>query len=296
VIDRRTMVAGGAALAVAGGAGVARARRRPGLEPLIAAIEARAGGRLGVAVTDVDGRRLGGHRAGERFPICSTFKALAAAALLARVDAGRESLDRVVRYAQADLVPYSPETARHLDTGMTLAAICEAAMTLSDNTAGNLMLRALGGDRGPAALSAFLRATGDDMTRLDRTEPTLNTAIPGDPRDTGSPEAMAASFARLGFGHVLSGNSRARWLGWLGANRTGAKRLRAGIPPDWRIGDKTGSGEHGTVNDVAVLWPPNGRPILLACLFTGSGLDEERRGAVIAEVGRVVSGWWRGRA
>jgi beta-lactamase class A len=273
-----------------GGAGVLMlpAMARAGLPDAIPAIERRSGGRLGVAVVDREGRHPLGHRLDERFPMCSTFKALAAGAILARVDAGKERLERVVRFSKADVVSYSPATGSQADgPGMTLAALCEAGITLSDNTAGNLMLDAIGG---PAGLTAFARSLGDATTRLDRRETDLNSAIPGDVRDTTSPAAMARSYARLAFGDGLSPASRARLIGWLKETRTGAARLRAGLPADWIEGDKTGAGDHGTSNDVAILWPPSLPPIVVACYLTGSPLDPPARDAVLAEVGRAIAG------
>ena len=252
----------------------------------IAGIEARSGGRLGVALIDPAGGQAIGYRIAERFPLCSTFKLLAAAAILARVDAGRERLDRVIRFARADLVTYSPITqAAAGGPGMTIAALCVAAITMSDNTAGNLLLDAIGG---PAGWTAFARGIGDRVSRLDRRETALNSAIPGDPRDTTTPAAMAADIARLTIGRALSPASRRTLIGWLSANRTGDARLRAGLPAGWRIADKTGSGDNGTANHVALLWPPDGRPIVATVYLTGCPLDGAGRDAAIADVARAI--------
>ncbi|GJE28722.1 class A beta-lactamase [Methylobacterium organophilum] len=251
-----------------------------------AAIEAASGGRLGAFVLDTgDGSRLG-WRASERFPLCSTFKPLAAAAVLKAVEAGRDSLDRRVAYGPEALVPYSPVTGTHVGEGMTLADLCAAAITLSDNTAGNLLLAAIGG---PAGLTAFLRGIGDATTRLDRTEPDLNEALSGDPRDTTTPEAMAETLRALLLGDALASGSRARLIGWLEACRTGAARLRAGVPEDWRVGDKTGTGERGSANDVGLLQPPGKAPLVVAVFLTGSSLGLEPRDAAIAAVARMVA-------
>jgi beta-lactamase class A len=251
-----------------------------------AEIEARSGGRLGVSALDLQTGLRAGHRAEERFPLCSTFKLLAAAAVLARVDAGRESLERRVAYAAADLVAYSPVTERRVgEGGMTLDALCAAAITLSDNTAGNLLLSAIGG---PPGLTAYLRSLGDPVTRLDRTEPDLNEARPDDPRDTTTPGAMLDTLNRLLRGPALSDASRAHLLGWLRDNKTGATRLRARLPADWRVADKTGTGEHGTANDVGILAPPAGEPILVTAYLTGSTASSEARNAAIAEVAQAL--------
>ena len=249
-----------------------------------AALERRHGGRLGVAI---HGRRALQYRGAERFPLTSTFKWLAAALVLARVDQGSDSLARRIAYGPEALVPYSPATAPHAGVaGLTLAELCEAAITLSDNTAGNLLLDSFGG---PPGLTAFARHQGDPTTRLDRRETALNEATPGDPRDTTTPLAMLGLLQRLVLGNALSAASRAQLQAWLVANRTGDKRLRAGLPPDWRVGDKTGSGNRNTTNDVAILWPPGRPPIVVAAYYTGAGGTAAEREAVLAEVGLLAA-------
>jgi beta-lactamase class A len=253
----------------------------------LAALEARRGGRLGVAALDSGtGARIG-RREDERFALSSTFKFLAAAFVLARVDRGEERLERRVVFAERDLVTYSPATKDHVGPpGMSVGELCEAAMTLSDNTAGNLLLASFGG---PAALTAFARTLGDEATRLDRIETELNEAAPGDPRDTTTPAAMAENLRRLLFGEALSPAARERLAAWLVANTTGDTRLRAGVPKDWRVGDKTGAGGNGATNDVAVLWPPKRAPILVAAYLAEPRVAVEERYAIIAEVGRLVA-------
>ena len=270
---------------------VLRAAAPDPAEARLAALEARAGGRLGVAALDTgSGQRLA-HRAGERFPLCSTFKVLLAGAVLAQVDAGRERLDRRIPYGKADLLAWAPVTrARVAEGGMAVGDLCAAAVEASDNTAANLLLAALGG---PSAVTAFARSLGDPTTRLDRTEPALNEARPGDPRDTTTPEAMVGSLQALLLGQALAPGSRVRLEGWMTACTTGGARLRAGLPKDWGVGDKTGSGARGTVNDVAILRPPGRPPILVAAYFTGSTASGKDRDAVLAEVGRIVAGAFR---
>lgn len=288
-ITRRTAVAASLILPVAIASQCARAQNSEENSSAVAALQAlekRHGGRLGVAARDTgSGKRLD-HRADERFALCSTFKMLAAAAVLMRVDAGQERLDRVVRYKKADLVSYSPETEKHVGTGMTLGDICKAAITLSDNTAGNLMLASFGG---PPGLTAFARRLGDTVTRLDRTETSLNEATPDDPRDTTSPASMAENIRKLLLGNFLQKEARAQLTRWLVANTTGDKRLRAGLPPDWRVGDKTGSGDHAASNDVAVAWPPGRPPIIIAVYYAESRATPDERNTIIAEVGRIVA-------
>lgn len=250
------------------------------------AIESEVGARIGVTVLDTaDGTRFS-WRGEERFPMSSTFKVLACGHLLSRVDEGQESLSRKVEIRPADLVTYSPITEHHIeDGGMTLEVLCHATITTSDNTAGNLILDALGG---PAALTAYLRRLDDDITRLDRRETALNEATPGDPRDTTTPHAMAATLQRLLLGEVLSEPSRLTLQGWMLANTTGNDKLRAALPDDWQIADKTGGGGHGTNNDIAILWPPNHAPLIVVVYLTESEAGLAARNAAIADVGRLV--------
>lgn len=250
-------------------------------------IEASVGGRLGVAVLDTATGALVGHRLDERFPMCSTFKVLAAALALARVDAGRERLDRRVAVASADLLEWAPVARRHVGASMSVAELCEAAVTVSDNTAANLLLAAIGG---PAAVTAFLHRIGDATTRLDRNEPTLNEARPGDPRDTSTPRAMARTLRTLALGSALSEAGRAQWLQWMTANTTGAKRLRAGVPSDWRVADKTGTGRLGTTNDIGLLWPPRRAPLVVVSYLTECKARGDAREAALADVARAVAG------
>jgi beta-lactamase class A len=254
----------------------------------LAALESRHGGRLGVAILDVGSGVTMSRRADERFPLCSTFKVLAAALVLARVDRGEERLDRQVTFEAADLVTYSPVTDKRVgQAGMTLAELCEAALTLSDNTAANLLLASFGG---PSALTAYVRALGDTATRLDRIEPHLNEATPGDLRDTTTPAAMLENMRRLVLGEALSADSRSRLTSWLVANKTGDARLRAGLPKEWRVGDKTGSGNHAVTNDVAVAWPPGRAPVLLSVYYAESSATADQRNAILAGVARVAAG------
>lgn len=254
----------------------------------LAALEKERGGRLGVAVADTQTGKSAAYRGDERFPICSTFKTLVVAALLARVDAGKEQLDRRIRFEAKDVVVNSPVSKKHAgDDGMSFEEICEAAMTFSDNTAGNLLLANLGG---PEGLTAFARSLGDAVTRLDRNEPNLNEAVPGDPRDTTSPSAMLLDLRTLVTGDALRSASRERLVGWLVSNKTGDARLRAGFPRDWRVGDKTGSGEKGTTNDVAVVWPSADRsPLFVTVYLTEGSPEADHRNATLAAVARLVA-------
>jgi beta-lactamase class A len=262
----------------------------PSFAAQIAEVEKKSGGRLGVALLDTATEARAGHRSAERFPMCSTHKMISAAAVLARVDQGREKLDRVVLIRKEDLVGYAPVTEKHVGgAGMTMSELCEAAVTMSDNGAANLLLASIGG---PAGWTAYVRTLGDEVTRLDRNEPGLNECAPGDPRDTTSPEAMVADLRKLVLGDALSPASRDRLTGWLRQCKTGSQRLRAGLPADWQEGDKTGTGNNGTgtSNDVAILWPPQRAPVLVAAFLTRSSLDDAGREGILADVGRAVAG------
>jgi beta-lactamase class A len=218
--------------------------------------------------------------------MCSTFKLLAAAAVLKRAEEGQDQLQRRITFQSSDLVMYSPVTKDHAGgDGMTLAELCAAALNYSDNTAGNLLLASLGG---PQALTTFVRSIGDPITRLDRIEPDLNEAVPGDPRDTTTPAAMLQNLRSLLFGNVLSAASKDQLTAWLLGNRTGDARLRAGLPPGWRCGDKTGSGERGSTNDIGVIWPPQGAPVLVTVYLTETTATSEARNATLADVGRAI--------
>jgi beta-lactamase class A len=251
------------------------------------ALERSARGRIGVAALDTSTGECVGHRAGERFALCSTFKLVLVASVLSQVDRGEESLSRRVAYDEPDLLDYAPVTKERAREGaMTVEDLCAAAVEVSDNTAANLLLRETGG---PEALTRFLRALGDRVTRLDRNEPSLNSNLPGDKRDTTSPAAMVETMRKLLMGDALSPESRRLLLKWMVACKTGGDRLRAGIPPAWRAGDKTGSGANGAANDIAILWPPGRPPILAAVYFTGSPLPAKDRDAVLARIGRIIA-------
>lgn len=249
-------------------------------------LEAQAQGRLGVHMVDTASGQEYGYRSDERFMMLSSFKLLASALVLARADRGEESLERRIRFRKQDLVPWSPVTEAHADgEGLTLAQLCHATITTSDNTAGNLILASYGG---PQALTAFARTMGDTVTRLDRNEPELNVRTGTEPLDTTSPRAMAKTLHTLLMGNALSSTSRQLLLQWLLANTTGGKRLKAGLPAGWTIGDKTGTNTTDT-NDIGVLLPPQGAPILVTAYLADSTASSPRKDATMAEVGRLAA-------
>ena len=251
------------------------------------ALEKASGGRLGVTVLDTgSGRRIAGHRQDERFPMCSTFKSMLVAHVLSLADAGRVSLDTRVPIAEKDLLSYAPVARRHVGKDLSVRDLCRGTLTTSDNTAANLLLGVSGG---PPALTAFLRTQGDTVTRNDRYEPDMNRFAKGDPRDTTSPAAMAASLARFAVGDGLSEKSRLQLADWLIDNQTGDACLRAGVGKRWRVGDKTGSNGEDTRNDIAVLWPrAGGTPWVVTAYLQGASVDDDQRAAVLARVGALA--------
>ncbi|HEX5184050.1 MAG TPA: class A beta-lactamase [Allosphingosinicella sp.] len=286
---RREFLAGAAAFAGAAAVATAAPRTREigafPLEEPIRRLERRSGGRLGVALLDTGSRRRFAWRGDERFPLCSTFKFLLAADVLHRVDAGRERLGRRIPVPATHLGNSSFSKSR-AGRDASLGELCNAVIEISDNVGANLLLAQVGG---PAGLTRFVRAIGDPITRLDRFETMMSEAAPGDIRDTSSPNEMAANFERILLGGVLKPASRALLTDWLVGVRTGERRLKAGLPLGWRIGHKTGSGPHGTANDVAIVWPDRRPPFILATYLTGSTLNDEGRDAVLADVARAVA-------
>lgn len=281
---RRALALAGAGLAMPARAAGADAFRRQ-----IADLERRAGEKIGVAVLDTGGGARLGHREHERFPMCSTFKLLLGGAILHRVDTACEDLARRIPIRAADLQPTSPGTEPFVGKDLPVEALCRAAMIYSDNTAANLLLKAVGG---PEGVTGFARHLGDRVTRLDHFELELNKVAPGEIHDTTTPAAMLGDLQRLTLGDALSPASRQRLTGWLVANTTGGDRLKAGVPKTWKVGDKTGAWlPGGGVNDVAILWPP-GRPPILAAVYTwgAPAASMTQRNAVIAEVGRMLAG------
>ena len=253
----------------------------------LAALEARNGGQLGVVALDTGSGRRIDHRADQRFPMCSTHKLLTAAAILTMTDQGHMELDRRIPFDRADLLEYAPITRMHVSAGfMTVEALCEAAIEWSDNTAANLLLGLTGG---PAGWTRYALSIGDTTSRLDRTEPTLNTAVPGDPRDTTTPAAMVRNLNVLLIGKALSDASRTRLENWLLNSKITGNLLRAVLPDGWRVGDKSGSGERGSRADIGIILPPDAAPIGAAVYYTGSTEPPSLRDKVIAEAGRIIT-------
>jgi beta-lactamase class A len=262
----------------------------PATQAALAALETETGVHLSVAVLDTATGTTFGHRADERVLLCSTAKVLVVAAVLAE-RAGRPGiLGELVPYDQSQVVDGSPVTGEQAGTGMSVAALCDAALTSSDNTAANLLMSLVGG---PAGVTAYVRTLGDDVTRLDRLEPALNEGAPGDERDTSTPARMVADLERLVLGDALPAESRDPLTGWLRGATTGAARIRAGVPAGWTVGDKTGTGPGGEVHDVAVVWPPDRDPVVLAVYTTpaaGTSPSTAAGEAAIARATAIVVG------
>ncbi|CAN5538947.1 class A beta-lactamase BOR-1 [soil metagenome] len=256
------------------------------LPAAFAQLEKANAARLGVFVLDTSTDENSGYRADERFAMCSTFKFLVAAAILERVDKNQESLTRAIAIPAKVTLGSSPVTLEHAGASMIIRDLCSAIITRSDNTAANLLLDTIGG---PSRITRFAQSLGDKVTRLDRTENTLNEARPGDPRDTTSPAAMVADWQKLLLGNTLSPTSRQLLTDWIIASKTGADRLRAGLPGTWRVGDRTGSNGEDTTNNVAILWPPNQPPLLIAAYLTHCPGPESKRNAILADVARLVA-------
>jgi len=281
-LTRRSAALGISAAVAAGLASPAAAAESGAL----AALEHRRGGRLGVFALDTRTGRSLAWRADERFLMCSTFKTLAVAAVLARVDAGHEDLARRVPYSEADLLEYAPVTRAHVAEGaLPVGTLCAAAIEVSDNTAANLLLASLGG---PAAVTRYARSIGDQVTRLDRNEPTLNR--PSGQLDTTTPRAMAHSVRMVLLGEVLKPGSGQRLERWMVGSTPGLKRLRAGLPSSWPAGDKIGTGTT-EANDVAIVRPPGRAPLIVAAYYDAPAVAAQDRDAVLSEVGSISAAW-----
>lgn len=294
-IDRRGLMAGAAALTIAGCAGPRQVIPSVSANAALAALEARVGGRLGALVLDTASGRMTGHHYGELFGMCSTFKLALAGAVLHLADKGRLNPSAELRYTEADMVPHAPVTGPNLTKGaMRIIELAEATQKTSDNVAANLLIRHMGG---PAAVTALLRSWGDDVTRLDRYETEMNNVPPGEERDTTTPRAFAQTMARLlTTDRILSPASRALLIQWMVDTTTGGKRIRAGLPASWGSGDKTGSANspnyNNKTNDVAIFWPPARMPVIVTAYYESDGKYLQTRyqdQAVLADVGRIAA-------
>ena len=282
MLNRRTL------LAAASGLAVWPALAQETL-PALTAYERETGGKVGLYAENLVSGAKVAWRAEERIVMCSTFKASLAAFVLARVDSGEDHLESMIAYGPQDLLAYAPAArqnmAKNVTASMSIADMCAAIIELSDNTCANLLLARVGG---PSALTAFWRSTGDAVTRLDHNEPELNRSPPGDPNDTTTPVAMAGNLRRFVLGEVLSPDSRQRLTGWMLNCKTGDNRLRAGLPKDWKVADKTGNSGKDAAGDIAVVWPKPDRPVLIAAYVQGGAPSAPQFTALFSEIGRMV--------
>lgn len=286
-LTRRTLLSAAVSTLVASGCAHRFAAVQRDFSAKIAAIHTRLGGRLGFYMLDTESQLELSFNAQERFAMCSTFKMLLAAAVLNRVDAGALTLDHRQAVRPEDMLSHAPVTAAHVAEGrMSVRDLCAATVEVSDNPAANILLAVIGG---PAGLTQFLRDIGDRVTRLDRTELALNMNLPGDPRDTTTPRAMVQTMEKLLLGEALSMQSRMQLIAWLRQSSTGARRLRAGLPADWKPGDKTGTGANGAVNDVVIAWPPGRSAVMAAVYMSESTQPTSALEQAHAEIGGLIA-------
>ncbi|WP_329095666.1 class A beta-lactamase [Streptomyces sp. NBC_01439] len=287
--SRRTLLTVGAGVALAAALPVGTARAASPVAGL-RTLEREYGARLGVYALDTATGRTVVHRADEPFPMCSVFKTLAAAAVLRDLDHDGSRLAQRIHYTLQDVTDAGggsvTERPENIEDGLTVAELCSAAIAQSDNAAANLLLRELGG---PTAITRFCRSLGDRTTRLDRWEPELNTAEPWRETDTTSPRAIGRTYARLSLGDALDPGDREQLNGWLLSNTTSNDRLRAGLPKDWAVGDKTGAGSYGTNNNVGIAWPPGRPPLVLSILSTMPGATAPRDNTLIARTAKLLA-------
>ncbi|MEN5361700.1 class A beta-lactamase [Brevundimonas intermedia] len=284
--DRRRLIGGAGALALVG---CYPRRDEPQAEEapqpfLLNDLEERHGGRLGVAALDVGSQRRVSWRGQERFAFCSTFKAFLAVATLERVQREEEQLDRAVPVTRADMIPHAPVTEKAIGGTLTIRELMQAAVEVSDNPAANILIREMGGI---AVWRSWWPTFGDTTTVISRLEPDLNTALPNDPRDTCLPDQTIANIRELAFSDRLTPEHDQLISGWMIASPTGPNRIKAGVPQVWTVAHKTGTGSNGVTNDIGMLTPVSGSPVLLAAYFTGAPeATDDQRDAVIAEATR----------
>lgn len=257
--------------------------QKQGTDHVFAKLEEKFDAKLGVFALDTRTNQTVNYHPDERFAYTSTHKALAVGALLQQKSI--EDLNKTITYTREDLVNYSPITEKHVDTGMTLKELSDASLRYSDNTAGNLILKQLGG---PTGFKKALEEIGDNVTTPERFEPDLNEVNPGETHDTSTPRALATSLQAFTLGDKLPTEKRELLIGWMKRNTTGDALIRAGVPKGWEVADKTGAGSYGTRNDIAIIWPPKGDPIVLAVLSSRDQKDADYNDKLIAEATKEV--------
>jgi beta-lactamase class A len=282
LITRRTLALG---LPLLAAPAVAATDRFAALRRAIPQIERSAGGPIGIALIDTHSGARFEHRAGQRFPLCSTFKLLLAARLLAGADAGQWQMDERLPIRRQDMLNNAPFSEKRIGGSASLLEMAEAMCVLSDNPAANLALARIGG---PAALTAWLRAIGDGTTRLDRMEPEMNNETPGDPRDTSTPAAVLATARALVEGRILSAAARTQLLGWMQASQTADTMIRAALPPGWQEANKTGAGSWHARNIISRITPPGRKPIWVAAYLFAAKSELAERNRHFPPLGRAI--------
>ncbi|MBE7148907.1 class A beta-lactamase [Bacillus mycoides] len=248
-----------------------------------AKLEKEYDAKLGIYALDTGTNQTVAYHSDDRFAFASTSKSLAVGALLRKNSL--EALDQRITYTHEDLSNYNPITEKHVDTGMTLKELADASVRYSDSTAHNLILKQLGG---PSEFEKILREMGDTVTTSERFEPELNEVHPGETHDTSTPEAIAKTLQSFTLGTALPIEKRELLVDWMKRNTTGDKLIRAGVPKGWEVADKTGAGSYGTRNDIAIIWPPNKKPIVLAILSNHDKEDAKYDDKLIADATKVV--------
>lgn len=256
------------------------------LQKKIEMLENKSGGKLGLTIVDTSDGTTYSWRGDEKFPLCSTSKVMVVAAILKKSESNTNLLAKKITINKSDMVNYNPITSKYIDSSMTITELSKAALQYSDNAAMNKLLSYLGG---PRYATQFARTIGDKAYRLDRNEPGLNTAIPGDSRDTTTPSAMAETLNKLILGNALKKEQKAKLTEWMKGNTTGLNSIKAGLPAEWIVADKTGSGDYGTTNDVAVIWPKNHAPVILTTYFTQPEKDASARKDVLASAAKLIA-------
>ena len=256
------------------------------LQKKIEMLENKSGGKLGLTVVDTSDGTTYSWRGDEKFPLCSTSKVMVVAAILKKSESNTNLLAKKITINKSDIANYNPITSKYIDSSMTITELSKAALQYSDNAAMNKLLSYLGG---PRYATQFARTIGDKAYRLDRNEPGLNTAIPGDSRDTTTPSAMAETLNKLILGNALKKEQKAKLTEWMKGNTTGLNSIKAGLPAEWIVADKTGSGDYGTTNDVAVIWPKNHAPVILTTYFTQPEKDASARKDVLASAAKLIA-------
>lgn len=248
--------------------------------------EAHLGARIGIAVVDIASGETVSYRGNERFPLNSTYKALLCGALLSKADKGELSLNDTTQFSQSELVEYSPVTSKFVAPAtMSWQQLCSAAVSESDNTAANQVTKKLGG---PAAITQFIASSGDSVTRLDRYEPELNSAIPGDLRDTTTPLAVSKTLQKLALGDVLTPRSRAQLVQWMRDDKVANPLLRSVLPAGWEIGDKTGAGANGSRSIISIVWPQKNKPHIVSIYITETNATMAQSNDAIARIGTAI--------